>query len=804
MAEAHDDEHIDVPDRAKKSKGPLIAAAVLLAIIQPLVLATIIIGIIAFETRKVRISRWVGSSIAVGTLGLITASFDPLLWASWIMAKPSLALLPSGIRTLATDNVATIATAQNHDIIFAALVAIPVGLLIVAGYAWWRKYELEQRGKMEGDEYSHRRPVGVVDRLIAKHNTQRLTTGSWSSNNPESVAIGVGKYGAIAAMDVDDTKKSTLIVGTSQSGKTRLANSLSDQVSLVTGGGNITLDFKGDPSMAARKAALAEELGVPFLHFQLSSKSGAHYKAPHPYAPEYPAHYDPLAKGNGSSKAAMLLNSVPREGDAAAYFRSASEIVKLAWDIAALTGVTARVHSDGTPLSGLEVLSVMLNTDTLLAEGRKVTTHRVKASNPSLTDGEASRRAQSIAARLADMEQELKRTNSVLSGAVGDVRNTVAGYINDSAAGAWLNTGQRSVTQIDILRAVLNNEVILFTLPAQDYPETAAMIGTMVLLDLSNAVATLRDHMELIGTDADTITGELPWNPMVLQIEEVGSIRSTAAADAMLGLMNKSADMEIRVILSSQSLVDLEAVDGTGVWKRQIMAQVGNLYCLQVSEASDDADVCAYSNKVVKQFPSENRQVENNRLRLGIGAAASTSVRANPQETTRIAPGIPKGLNRGQRELLWINTAKTDGCAIHTIRPEGPNQWWEVLTMVPVHEPEQHWNPFDDDHHVQQATHRRTEAFTALMERLRHDAVLHQLTRATPTVDIPEPVTTAASDEFLLNQLEDPENQPTEPTLQQIDSPEVLEDSPFSEDIFDDVAEQPQAFDADEEDDFSW
>lgn len=59
-------------------------------------------------------------------------------------------------------------------------------------------------------------------------------------------------------------------------------------------------------------------------------------------------------RGNGDSKTAMLLNSVDRDGDAAAYLRTAEDVVMLAFDIADLTGFSAGK-------GGLETLTAILD-----------------------------------------------------------------------------------------------------------------------------------------------------------------------------------------------------------------------------------------------------------------------------------------------------------------------------------------------------------------------------------------------------------------------------------------------------------
>jgi hypothetical protein len=717
-------------------RGMMSLLGILVFLIQPLIIISAAAGILAFEKRKVRVSRWLFWAVVIAVLGILAAGASVTTWASWIFAPPSMPVFGDTVAETVTDKWPGLTDLRSKGILNAALISVPIGFLITAGWGWWRSYQIKQRGTFEGADYDAHRPVGILDKARAKRNTAALTNGTWSEKNPGRVAVGIGKYGAVAHIPTDETSRTTVILGATQSGKTRTANSIADQIVHDTGGGNITLDFKGDADMAMRKAELAAAMGVPFKHFELTSKSGAHYRRPHPYAPPMPAHYDPFSKGNGNSKAAMLLNSVDRDGDAAAYFRRAEEAVKLAWDIASLNGVTARTHPDGTPLSGLEVLSTMLDPDTLFAEGEKVTPARVKADNPALTDTEAERRAASIINRIRAFSDEVSgkgsKSNSLLASSLSDVRSTVSGYINDPAAGAWLNSAAVQIMQIDLTEAILGNEIILFTLPAQDYPEMAAMIGTLVMLDLGNAVTTLRHAGTLIADNPTRWTpkgtDKTPWNPLVFQVEELGSIRSTAAAGALLGLLNKSADVEIRAIISSQSVADLNAVDGTGIWRQQVFAQAGNVISLTTPEASDVDIICQNSGTVDKKIPVENTKVENNRFRLNLGASAVESVRGNVNEMTRIPPRVPKSLGLGTMETLWVNS-RSPHPAVHTLGEEGPNQWYEVIIGVPVHEPAHHWDPFDQPSEVVTAVEEKSrQVLLDLRERIAADPVLHTLT----------------------------------------------------------------------------
>lgn len=716
--------------------GLLVAAAIFAAapLLLPLFGTLTIIG----ERRRVRLSRWSAAAAASLLISFLAAGINPARWGTWFLAAPAAlwgGWVPSEIDAplLGTlrhlyDDVSTLGLWGRH-----ILTVVPLALAAMSIWWWWRSYALRLRGENEGAAYSNQRPVGWLDRRRFDRNEMKVRTGEWSQNNPDSIAIGIGRYGEVAAGDIEAFKKSILSVGTSRSGKTRMANSIAAQQVMELGSGNITIDFKGGDDVARAKAELARRRGVPFLHFTLMSRTGGGYHPPHPYAPDRPAHYDPLRRGNGASKAAMLLNSVPREGDAAVYGRKASEAVKLAYDIAALTGFDAMRSPDGHPLSGLAILAQMLDTGMLVAQGKAVNVDQVRKANPFLSEAVAQAKVNAIHSRIAAFELELNRSSSTLSGAMEDVRSTVASYVNDSAAGPFLAPGSIPALRIDLVRAILRNEIIVFSLPAQEYPEMAAMIGTMVLLDLQNAVATLRDKHDLLaemfdnaGEDRPGGPDGTPWNPLVVQIEELGSVRSSAAAEAMLGLFNKSADVGIRPILSTQSLADIEAVDGTGVWLRQLTAQIDHLISFQLSEAHDAEKIASFSGMVDKKIATEHKGVQNNRTGLFQGTEAAGRIIARTEERTRIGDGVAQQLDRSQGQLLWISKAPRL-TAVHTTAPEGPNNWYEVLSIAPVHEMPKDWSPFADREQAKEAGVYRDDVFRELVDDLRHNRVLFEV-----------------------------------------------------------------------------
>lgn len=560
----------------------------------------------------------------------------------------------------------------------------------------------------------------------------------WPRTTPDTgpaVAIGTGLYGDPVLMPCSQLKKAIAIFGTSRSGKTRLATSIADQQSRQLGCSQIVLDFKGDDDLVRRKAELARELGRTFLHFQLAPKARTTYRPAHPYAPPRPAHYDPFARGNGKSKASMLLNSVPRHGDAAIYLRQANEAVSLAWDLAALKGLDQQKRGS-QPKSGLQVLGDVLSADTIVQLGNSLTVDDVvRASGGIINARDAAHRVDAVQQRMATFSEQLRRPNSPLSGSISDTASLIGTLLNDSALDGRLTPGAAPAMRIDLVRAILRREIIVFSLPAQDYPDTAALVGTTVLLDLQSTVATLRSKIGLVADYGGMVGGTAdgtPWAPLVLQMEEVGSANTPEAANAMIGLFNKSADMGIRPILSSQSIADVLAIDdGQGVvWKR-LRAQMDHLLTLKLSSSDDAKLFAAESSEVRKTYAVEEAQVERNRFRFGQGAGETSKIRKTSEDATRIPPDAVIGLrvdpDTDLREVLYINGAD-EHTAVHTTGAEGPNNWYEKIRMVPVLEKPYRWDPYaDPEVDADQSRTQLEQVMTAQLREMQNNRMLAQI-----------------------------------------------------------------------------
>lgn len=514
------------------------------------------------------------------------------------------------------------------------------------------------------------------------------------------VTMGTGKYGHPVQQPMDLLAKTIVIVGTTRTGKTRLANSLARQESIELGCGQIIINNKPDPDFVAEKARDAERLGKSFLHFAMASK-GPVFQQIHPYEPPRPCHYDPLERGSGAVRARMLIDSVVHNDSGDVYRRTAMELAALAWDLARLTGFeNERTQlADGrvvtTKKRSMQVLLEMLDMETLSQVAGWLNTDMVRNHHPHLHERDATTMVEQFQSRAETIASDSKNKASIMMSAVADTRSIVASFINSSAFYPQsLSPGAEPSMRIDLLRAIVRGEHVLFDLSAADYRQEATMLNAMILLDLQNTVSTLREYkLQMSRTKAD----ETPWPPVILQLEELGSAADAASAEALIGLLNKSVDVGIRPIISSQSLADIRKIGDD--YLHRMKSLINDLISLQIGADVDDKDFCDFSGMVTKQIPSEEIEVTNNRLNLFAGARKAQKVRIAATERPRVEYGRSQELRSiddgDLREMLWI-TKSPKLTAVHTCGPEGPNNWAEVIEMVPVDAPPLGYRPFDD------------------------------------------------------------------------------------------------------------
>lgn len=540
-------------------------------------------------------------------------------------------------------------------------------------------------------------------------------------HEPE-VLLGTGTYGHPVSKPMNLMKKNVLIVGTTRTGKTRLANSIARQQSHELGCGQLILNFKPEPGFVAEKARDAHRMGRSFLHFTMAPKGGGGFVRSHPYEPPVPCNYDPLDRSNGATRARMLIDSVAHDDASDVYRRNAIEVTALAWDIAAITGYdyqTMRNPDTGQATvrrrRSLQVLLELLDMNLLEQQAQLMNPELLQRLHPHLGTAEAESKVAELRSRALSIKEDSNHRASVMSSAIADTRSIVSSFLNSSAFYPQsLASGNRPALRIDIMRAIVRGEIVLFSLSAADYQQEAAMLGSMILLDLQNTVSTLREyqsHAKVSGQPDAT-----PWPPLIVQIEELGTAANPASAKALIGLLNKSADVGIRPVTSTQSLSDIRGI-GDGTYLQRVIALTDDLISLQLGESVDDEEISRFSGSVTKKIATAETEVSNNRWSLFTGARQARTVRPKDTEMPRIPVGTVQSLRSSDeddvREMVW--TSKTPALrSVHTHGPEGPNNWHETIEMVPVGEPPLGYDPFEDPDSVAETAAAAAQAARAL------------------------------------------------------------------------------------------
>lgn len=514
-------------------------------------------------------------------------------------------------------------------------------------------------------------------------------------NTKRSACLGVGKYGQPVGIPFDNFGKLVLVTGSSRTGKTRVGNSVARQVSAGTGAGQIVICGKPDPSFEAEKARDAERLGRSFLHFTMTPGGGIYQRA-HPYSPPRPCHYDPLSRGSGASRANMLVNSVAHNPEAEVYHRNAVEISGLCWDIARYNGFDLETDPDTGAVRkrrSLDVLTDMLEPETLDAQAKILSPELMLRHHPHMQYTDAESMVNHLRSRALSIVRNEPKTKSTVGSSIADLQSMISNFIGSSAFYPQsLSEGSAPALRIDLLRAIVRGEIILFSLPAAEYLGQAQSLTALILLDLQSTIATLREFKrQFSNKKAD----DTPWPPVILQLEEFGSLANAAGATALIGLVNKAADVGLIPIASTQALADIRKVGDN--YLEPLIANTSDIVTLQIGQEEDDTDICEFSGHVNKKIATEDIEVTNNRLGLFTGAKQSATVRATDTESTRVPKGAAQALasirDDDYREMLWITTAPKL-TAVHSCGPEGPNNWHETLQMVPVDEPPLGYTPF--------------------------------------------------------------------------------------------------------------
>lgn len=644
------------------------------ALLSPLGFVAFMAGVVAVELRRVRTSRMAAAAAAVSGLVLLaalaagTGLLAPFVEHCVATVKMWAAILRGAGQPWAAQSLEAILPATTRAgrppvaaaIAATAPAAIPLGLWLAALYAWWMGLRRQPLMRFEGAQYARPRPVGWMDKLREARNRRRLLTGRAVTKT--HIGVGVGAYGALVRMPIATLLGTLLILGRPRQGKTVQGLNVALQTCAALRGGWLLLDFKGDSELPVVAAEFARTHGRAFLHFQPADKMGAAYAPPTDWAPQRPAHFDPLVRGNATSKTDMLVNSVGRDGDAAVYLRAQYELAQVAFQVAALAGYDRGHGGFGQVRGGFETLADLLDPDKLreVADTIGPDGRGVLADHPQLN------------ARVDDAVAKMKR-DEIDKASRADLRRLLSTFSNGPAVGHILRPGPPERT-INLRQAVKKGDIVTFSLSVQDYGKLARDIGTLVLLDLANTIAELRvdlaEHRRQVGDPK----APPPWPPFIVQVEEFGS----AGAEAILNVLNKAGDVNVWVLLSTQSAADIKAVDGTGVFLEQVIDQVSNAFVFDTNNPEAAELLSNVTPEVTRIYPRGQVEFAGGLSGIRLRAANTGEITENPIREHQATPGDFQGLT--QRQFIWI--AKSPQARVtHSFKPAA-NAWVEKISSV--------------------------------------------------------------------------------------------------------------------------
>jgi conjugal transfer pilus assembly protein TraD len=258
--------------------------------------------------------------------------------------------------------------------------------------------------------------------------------------------------------------------------------------------GAVVIDAKGDPELVERCRAAARSLGRAFYSFSLDL----------PCQP-----WNPLFYGSASERADKLIAA--EEWTEPHYKRLYQRYL-----LAVFTALDARDEE-----ADLATVVDLLNPDRL-----------------------------ALLCRDIENEQTAHRLSDYLEELTADERRDLAGLRNrlailtEGERGDLLSPNGDPAEEIDLLLAVNQRAVVVFSLNSSLYPETAKLLGAAVFQDLKRVAGQLEAQPYL-------------RSPSLVAVDEFGAF----GADHVLGLFQRARSPGLSLLLATQELADLRRVD---------------------------------------------------------------------------------------------------------------------------------------------------------------------------------------------------------------------------------------------------
>lgn len=421
-------------------------------------------------------------------------------------------------------------------------------------------------------------------------------------NTPHNGAtIGVSDFERVVQTD-QEAAAHTIVVGASGSGKTTTVL-MRTRDSIKNGHGVLVVDLKGGNDMAQALSEFASRYGRKFQHFAFQDPRQP-YNGP---AVPGPSFYDPLSRGDASMRKDMVIAG--RQWSDEYYKIITSAYVQTAFDVMI-----------GSPLPESERTDAMTDLIHLLNPAELASRARRLPDDPYYE--EVREAVHRVTTQRLDRNEQ-----SAIDGMLRELQ-----VIRGSIAGRWMRLHDDTERNIDLYRAAERGDVVLFSLDATTYGDTAKLIANLIISDLK--------------TVSGRLMAEPVRNPFHVFIDEFSSLDG----ESITGLINKSRSAGMPITLSTQALADLKRINPA--FLDQLMGIV-NCFLMHRTNTLVDAETLA--GFIGKDKKWEVRLgVEHTSGFLGsIGKGAATGRGTLDQvEDYIISPNIIQNLKAG--EVIYV------------------------------------------------------------------------------------------------------------------------------------------------------
>jgi hypothetical protein len=488
-----------------------------------------------------------------------------------------------------------------------APLAVPFGIVIGLIYSYYRLRTSPKwiETKFKASPYELWRKRKNIKDIKSDKNSPK-----------DGMTLGIDADGVKIVQSYAEGSTHTVALGATGSGKTTtLMSRLRDAIK--SGQGAIIIDLKGDPKLAVQVANIAARYDKKITHWLLQPRD-VPYTGP---APDGPAYYDPLARGEATRRKDLLIES--RTWTEEYYKQEASNYIQMLFAV-----LVANPKKDVSTLSDVvHLLDPRALQERAIPLGNNPLYHDVVRSIDSLNDEKLSAGKRS---------------------AIDGLRSQLEVLLH-SIAGPYLQLDPKGTNTIDLKRAAHKGEIIVFSLDANNYGGLAALVANLIIQDLKTVASELRN--------------DLAEQPVQIIIDEFSMVGS----DNIIGLVNTCRDANMEVTLATQTLGDLR-LQGTA-FLDQLVGIVGSFIIHRPNTIDDATFLAGLTGTVLKKRFNESVEYKTGLMSKG---SASGSGSIQDVEEFTITPDKIQRLKQG--EMIYVSKTSSPMKVIQVLCiPEDPS-----------------------------------------------------------------------------------------------------------------------------------